>query len=306
MKKVICFLLFSFLSIMAGCKGILLDPSTGETKSSLIIGMTDAPIDEAKEIVVTVTKIEISKDGVAWEEYFNAENEGEQEQIIDLLSYSKGEVFLFDTKEFAAGQYAQIRLYLSEAYILFDGESERTTLDIDSSVTTNGVTVASGFELEEGVTTELTIDFDMRKSIVKQTVPTLQYSLKPNLRLVTNNLSGNIIVTEDIITVQKVVYFLYPAGYDVSGELTEDEALEAINGGDENAIAYKSSSNSAISYIDFEGDGLLKVFFSFMPFGSYDLYELDPSIGELITPAKQINITISADDSGSVVIPSPQ
>jgi len=297
-----------FLVFIAGCDSSSPDitdpPSNPDEKSILVLGITDAPIDDAKSVIITIIRIEISKDGEGWEEYFNANNEGEEEKKIDLLEYSKGKVFLFDGQEFNAGEYGQIRLYLSEApekntITLLDDTIHN--LDINSGIRNNGVKLDSGFEIKEGVTTSLTIDFDVRKSIVvknpNRTPPI--YSLKPTLKLITNDLSGNIIVTEDIVDVKDVVYYLYPAGWtsdEIESELTEEEAsLE------EGLVAFEGSVSSAISFIDTEDNNLIKVIFPFIPYGTYDLYEMDTD-GELIYPSKKEDITLSADDNGEVII----
>ncbi|GEM_PF-3382488 len=296
-----------FLVFIAGCDSSSPDienPPPSLEAATLVLGITDAPIDDAKSVVITVTSIEISKDGEGWEEYFNANNEDEEEKKIDLLEYSKGKVFLFDGQEFNAGEYGQIRLYLSEApekntITLLDDTIHN--LDINSGIRNNGVKLVSGFEIKEGVTTSLTIDFDVRKSIVvknpNRTPPI--YSLKPTLKLITNDLSGNIIVTEDIIDVKDVVYYLYPAGWtsdEIESELTEEEAsLE------EGLVAFEGSVSSAISFIDTEDNNLIKVIFPFIPYGTYDLYEMDTD-GELVYPSKKEDITLSADDNGEVII----
>ncbi len=296
-----------FLVFIAGCDSSSPDnenPPPSQEATTLVLGITDAPIDDAKSVVITVTSIEISKDGEGWEEYFNANNEGEEEKKIDLLEYSKGKVFLFDGQEFNAGEYGQIRLYLSEApekntITLLDDTIHN--LDINSGIRNNGVKLVSGFEIKDGVTTSLTIDFDVRKSIVvkkpNRTPPI--YSLKPTLKLITNDLSGNIIVTEDIIDVKDVVYYLYPTGRtnaEIESELTEEEASL-----DEGLVAFAGSVSSGTSFIDTEDNNLIKVIFPFISYGTYDLYEMGTD-GELIYPPKKEDITLSADDNGEVII----
>jgi len=297
-----------FLVFIAGCDSPSPDitdpPSNPDAKSTLVLGITDAPIDDAKSVIITIIRIEISKDGEGWEEYFNANNEGEEEKEIDLLEYSKGKVFLFDGQEFNADEYGQIRLYLSEApekntITLLDDTIHY--LDINPGIRNNGVKLVSGFEIKEGVTTSLTIDFDVRKSIVvknpNRTPPI--YSLKPTLKLITNDLSGNIIVTEDIIDVKDVVYYLYPAGWtnaEIESELTEEEASL-----DEGLVAFAGSVSSGTSFIDTEDNNLIKVIFPFISYGTYDLYEMGTD-GELIYPSKKEDITLSADDNGEVII----
>jgi len=290
-----------FLVFIAGCDSSSPDienPPPSLEATTLVLGITDAPIDDAKSVVITVTSIEISKDGEGWEEYFNSNNEGEEEKKIDLLEYSKGKVFLFDGQEFNAGEYGQIRLYLSE-----DPEKNTITLlddtihnlDINSGIRNNGVKLVSGFEIKEGVTTSLTIDFDVRKSIVVKTPNTdPTYSLKPTLKLITNDVAGNIVVIEPLVVAVEEVYFLYPADFDISNENTESDAES-----DDTLVVYEHSVSSAIAFVD-GVDSVLKVTFPFIHYGSYDFYRMNPSSTEL--ELRKENITLSADDNGEVII----
>jgi hypothetical protein len=287
-----------FLAFIAGCDSSSPDienPPPSLEAATLVLGITDAPIDDAKSVIITITRIEISKDGEGWEEYFNANNEGEEEKKVDLLEYSKGKVFLFDGQEFNAGEYGQIRLYLSES-------PEKNTitllndtihyLDINLGIRNNGVKLVSGFEIKEGVTTSLTIDFDVRKSIVVKTPNTdPTYSLKPTLKLITNDVAGNTVVIEPLVVAVEEVYFLYPADFDISNENTESDAES-----DDTLVAYEHSVSSAIAFVD----GILKVTFPFIHYGSYDFYRMNPSSTEL--ELRKENITLSADDNGEVII----
>ncbi len=278
--------------------------STPDTQSTLTIGITDAPIDDAKEVNITITKIEISKDGSGWQDYYEATTENPAE-MIDLLEFSKGNVFKFDTTEFESGQYAQIRLYLSttptdNTIKLLDDTVYN--LDINSSIQNNGLKVVSGFTITEGVETELTIDFDVRKSIVVKNpnaTPPI-YSLKPTLKLITNDVSGNIIFTEAAVgnlgMNEGDVFFLYAAGFNASNELTEEDIIDP-----ETETAYENSKSSAIAFIDTNDNNALKIKFPFMEYASYDLYKQDADT-ELIVVAGQAGITLSADDNGELII----
>jgi len=284
--------------------------STPTTKSTLSIGITDAPIDDAKAVNITITKIEISTstEDAGWEVYYE-ETEAEPAETINLLEFSKGKVFKFDSKDFDPGEYGQIRLYLSTT-----SEDNTITLltdvvhnlDINSGIQNNGLKLVSGFTIKEGVSTELTIDFDVRKSIVVKNPnanPPL-YSLKPTIKLITNDVSGSIIFTEPAVgnvgMTAGDVFFLYAAGADISGELTEYAVTEAGTG-----TAYENAKSSAIAFIDTNDNDTVKIIFPFMAFASYDLYKQESAgtVNEILTPvAGQTGVTLAADDNGELII----
>jgi len=307
--KIFSIYLIAVLSaiFLVGC-----DDSTSETigvdRSTLTIGITDAPIDDAKEVNITITKIEISKDTSGddgWEVYYQ-ETDEEPAEKINLLDFSEGEVFKFDSKEFDSGQYGQIRLFLGEeptdnTIVLLDDTEHN--LDINAGIRNNGLKLNSGFEIKEGVGVELTIDFDVRKSIVVKnpnaTPPV--YSLKPTIKLITNDVSGNITFTDTAVAMTAGdVFFLYEADFnEIDSELTEFTADP-----DKGEIAYENSESSAIAFID-TADNTLKIVFSFMEYDSYSLYKQENvnTVDEgLSAVSGQAGITLSADDNGELII----
>jgi len=284
--------------------------STPTTKSTLTLGITDAPIDDAKAVNITVTKIEISTstEDAGWEVYYE-ETEAEPAETINLLEFSKGKVFKLASKDFDPGVYGQIRLYLStiaenNSITLLDDTVHN--LGINPGIRNNGVKLVSGFTIKEGVSTELTIDFDVRKSIVVKNPnanPPL-YSLKPTIKLITNDVSGSIIFTEPAVgnvgMTAGDVFFLYEAGADISAELTE----YAIANPDTES-AYENAKSSAIAFIDTNDNNTVKIIFPFMAFSSYDLYkqEFAGAVNEILTPvAGQTGVTLAADDNGELII----
>ena len=64
-----------------------------------------------------------------------------------------------------------------------------------------------GFTLADGVDTSLTIDFDVRKSIVvKGGSKNPTYNLKPTIKLIQTNLTGNILISNAEIN---TTYYIY-------------------------------------------------------------------------------------------------
>lgn len=272
----------------------VLSCSTENKEATLSIGITDAPVSSAESVEVTFTKIEIAKEGAeegGWETYF------EGSQAVDLLEFQNGNVFDFPDKNFDTGSYGQVRLFLSseagDNTITID--SVKSNLEYNAGVANTGFKLVGGFTIEEGVTTELTIDFDVRKSIVVKggnNNPT--YNLKPTVKLVQTNTTGNIKLAN---ATADEVYFLYLSTTDVTGE----EA--ATNDGE--TIPY---FNAVISAIGTTEDGAGVVTFAFVPFETYKVYKGSYDTDGVAQALEQVNIsennteTVSISDSDASTV----
>ena len=119
--------------------------------------VTDAPPEGVTAIWVTVSGIEVQK----------AESEGEAgwvsviepETRFDLVAVTGIEEVL-GTTEFQPGQYGQIRMEVLEVTVTYQGR------DIEATVPSGTLRVVRGFDVESGMTTILTLDFDADKSVV--------------------------------------------------------------------------------------------------------------------------------------------
>ena len=170
---------------LAGCGGS--DDGSGR----LVVSLTDSPVDEANEVVVVFTGLEVKPaDGPSITYPLD-------EQSIDLLQLQGGaSVTLLDEQDIDPGQYEWIRVLVTEegSYIGFDndgdGESEDTPpLWIPSGAQT-GLKLVRPFFVAQGGVTSLTIDFDLRKSVIAPPGLAPSYILKPTLRLVDDLLVG--------------------------------------------------------------------------------------------------------------------
>jgi len=169
------------------------DSNLPPNSASLSIGLTDGPVEEASEVVVTFTSIELQGPEKRTINF-------DSPKVINLLDY-QGEqrILLLDDLNLASGEYQWIRLGVKEddSYIVINGS--QFPLEIPSGAQT-GLKLNNGFTLATGSTNDFTIDFDLRKSVIKTGAG--DYKLKPTLRLV-NNLQANTIegtVLEDLIT----------------------------------------------------------------------------------------------------------
>ena len=187
---------------LAACGGS--DDKTGV----LSLKITDSPVDDATEVVVVFTGVELKRAGDA---PFSIDYCGEGDILsecqkhIDLLTLQDGVTDdLLANEEVPAGQYEWLRLkVLAEqdtmdgSYIAFEDGTENA-LYVPSGAQT-GLKLVRPFVVAQGGTTRLVVDFDIRKSVIAP--PGLQpnYLLKPTLRLVDEMLTGTIEGQVDLV-----------------------------------------------------------------------------------------------------------
>lgn len=228
------------------------------------ISITDAPIDDAnvEAVVITVTGVEVNgPDGWTTVETF------EEPQVIDLLSYQNGESKFLTEKALEAGIYQGARLQLDiqdrsngvnqnpGCYIQYKDGSQQP-LFVPSGGQ-SGYKAQGEFEIPAGGVVEITLDFDVRKAVVKAG-NSGQYILKPVVRLVANQNAGLIQGTfnAETNTAAKVIVFAYENETFTESEISEPTAEEV------------RFSNAVSSSTVEEGNFTL----AFMNSGTYDLY----------------------------------
>ena len=157
--------------------------SDSDEPARFSLAVTDAPIDQATQVVVQFTAIELKpRNGSSV--VINLASP----QSIDLLALQNGETAtLLDQHTIAAGEYDWVRLAVNaefdnvyDSYIVFDNLQHE--LFVPSGAQT-GLKLNQGFTVAEGQTARFVIDFDLRKSIVEP-VGQPGYFLKPTLRLI--------------------------------------------------------------------------------------------------------------------------
>lgn len=226
MKKyfVISFLL-TLAIFISGCIGFLTTPgddSITPGKGRLEIYLTDssekykANVSENYLAVnITISRIEahIAGDDEGFEGYwvvlkdwlYEIESELIDElPVFDLIEL-KDKSILLSEKELVPGKYTQTRIFITESTISVEIEvlEEKNDKEIDvvnempfeifdveiPSVYQTGIKLIHPFEINEGETTELTIDFDAEKSIIK--TGDGSYKLKPVIKIVTVSTDEN-------------------------------------------------------------------------------------------------------------------
>ena len=170
------------------------------------MAVTDSPVDYADVVVVQFTGVELKpKDGPAFSRDF------ETPKTIDLLAYQGEErAMLLDGEEVPAGEYTWMRLKVladpdvaGDSYIMIDGAE--CELRIPSGEE-RGLQMIRGFTVGVGTTTDFTVDFNLRHSVLKPPGQTTEvpvcdgqaYQLKPVLRVVDNLEVGTITGTVEL------------------------------------------------------------------------------------------------------------
>jgi hypothetical protein len=244
-------LLVTILSavFLTGCGGESTPEEVVPTTGSLVLAITDAPVDDASNVVVRFTGVEIKPaSGNSITVIFETPME------IDLLALQGGgSSLLLNGLQVEAGQYNWIRLLVDaekgilDSYLqaVVDDSGTRTSLWVPSGSQT-GLKLNHSFVISAGGNTDFTIDFDLRKSITNPVGQENDYILKPSLRIVDNNLVGEISGTvaaalmvnedstgENTCSDSSAVYVF---AADVSGEVPVDAMVGDLDADDTDGV----------------------------------------------------------------------
>jgi len=166
--------------------------NSSDNPTSLTLAITDAPVDGATEVVVEFTGVELKlSGGMAISFDFDAPRQ------IDLLALQGTDASnLLTDVEVDAGAYQWIRLKVNaqmstmDSFITFE-DGNTYSLFIPSG-SQSGLKLIQGITINQGTQASFVIDFDLRKSVVDPRSESTDYFLKPALRLIDNNESGDI------------------------------------------------------------------------------------------------------------------
>jgi len=302
------------------------DGSTGR----ISVAVTDSPVDYAEAVVVQFTGVELKpKEGAAISRDFVTP------KTLDLLALQNGErAMLLDGEEVPAGEYLWMRLKVvadpdvaGDSYITIDGADCELRIPSGDE---RGLQMIRGFTVGVGTTTDFTVDFDLRRSVLKppgQTtvVPVCDgqaYQLKPVLRVVDNLEVGTIAGTVDSTFIagrcDSTTSGVYPGNVYLFGPVTETEPgtpddydgiWDDPNGAD--PIASAMVDENSFGYT-----------IGFVPAGEYRLAytcdeddaEVDANAANLpdgadeavaFTPADGVTVTVTAGQITPVDFPAP-
>jgi hypothetical protein len=166
-----------FLAVTFGCGGG--SGGDGGGTGTLSMSITDArPVlpGNPTNCFVTIDEVLVHQPGGSWQSLPMARNPF----TIDLLHFSDGLTSEFvPPASLAVGKYTQIRLSVISAKLVLEDSSE-----IQLEIPSENLKTDKNFEISvvSGAAVDLTVDFDLSKSIVE--APAGTYKLKPVLHIV--------------------------------------------------------------------------------------------------------------------------
>jgi hypothetical protein len=178
-------------AVLAACGG---GGGSATANGSLSVALTDAPSCGYDHVFVTVEKVRVHQSASA------GDSEGGWTELavsparrIDLLDLTNGVLEELGTTQLAAGHYSQIRLVLASNTgtgtssvanaVQLTGDSTVIPLATPSGQQ-SGLKLQAHFDVAEGQTTDVVLDFDACKSVVKAGNSGNKYNLKPVLSVV--------------------------------------------------------------------------------------------------------------------------
>ncbi|MES2746670.1 MAG: DUF4382 domain-containing protein [Bdellovibrionota bacterium] len=251
----------------AGCGGSM---GGNPEKSGIVFSITDAPVDNAKNVFIKIASMAVKQENKDWLEIPLTESDE-----IDLLALQNGRSKAFAAlQELPAGTYTETRLILSETAPgrLVDNDGEEHALKIPSG-SESGLKIKSSFTVTTGVAQELTIDFDLRKSLKltgNGNNANGKYMLKPVLRLAENQATGSIqgqgvdgvlvcaypsTVTvfesecEDAVTTTKVAAGVFTLSYLAPGSYTVVSFQDATRLGTKAGVVVKAKEATLVGQL---------------------------------------------------------
>ena len=231
--------------------------AAGDT-GTLSVYLTDAATVDYRAVYVSIDEIQVHRSGGTWETV------GQPQKTYNLLDLVNGVREQLGLAELQSGNYTQMRLILMDTpddglnllfrrhpfanyVILNDNNNTVHELKVPSGFQ-SGIKIVQGFTVSANGTTELVLDFDAAKSVVRAG-NSGKWLLKPTIKMLNTNeasiISGN--AGQEGVTVSAQVYD--PSAADLQDEVVVQAAtVTDANGdyqlfvapGDYNLTAYKT------------------------------------------------------------------
>ncbi len=150
--------------VIAGCSGSGDGNDVGAGTGTVRVMLTDAPLSDVQEVWVQITRIEAVSSGHGVQVLVTDEQIPDEIELIELA----GNPMLLGEPLIPAGRYTQVRLILNDApganYIV-DSEDVKHDLKVPSGAQTGAKLVTGAFDIEQGETVTLLLDFDAAASV---------------------------------------------------------------------------------------------------------------------------------------------
>ena len=132
--------------------------SSGDPLGTLSVYLTDAPTDEVSSVNVYITGLTVKRSGASVERFSNDVG------LIDLLTLRNSSLLMAE-KNVRAGDYEFIRVELDQSRSNVIDKSTGETLPL--KIPSEEIKVHGGFVVPTGGATNVVLDFDADKSLVK-------------------------------------------------------------------------------------------------------------------------------------------
>ncbi len=207
-KAFICFILcvFFFASCSGGGSGSDSGDGSSLNTGTVSVNLMDLPNGEYKAVYVNISEVQVHKAGTTEKGVNDGEGSwltvGSPNKIYNLLELVNGVMESLGTRDLEAGKYTQVRVILGEDIPLdqelnpakninaedhpepnyvIDQSDRVIPLKIPSGFNT-GIKLVHSFQVEPNSYTELILDFDAMRSIVKTGNGKL--ILKPTIKVI--------------------------------------------------------------------------------------------------------------------------
>ena len=203
LKKLQCLLFALLLALsLAACGGGGDDGDGGDDggaisgQGTLTTVLTDAATDDYQAVYVTIARVEVHAGSENNEESL-WQTVAEPAQTYNLLELVNGVREELGQAALAAGHYTQMRLFIGQSpdadanilgeahpfanYVIDQDDNEIHELKVPSGVQ-SGLKLVKGFDILADTETELLLDFDASRSVVKAGASG-QYLLKPTIKV---------------------------------------------------------------------------------------------------------------------------
>ncbi|HNY66258.1 MAG TPA: DUF4382 domain-containing protein [Deltaproteobacteria bacterium] len=182
-------ILFLAMVILNGCS----DGSSPASTGTLSVGLTDAASSDFKAVYVTIKQVQVHRASGSEDAWQTISVPNKTYNLLDLIN---GVIEQLSLSTLESGIYTQMRLILGDtadstqnllgqnhpfANYIIDGTDQCLELKVPSGYET-GIKLTHEFAVLEGLTTELILDFDVEKSIVRSGA-SWNWNLKPTIKV---------------------------------------------------------------------------------------------------------------------------
>jgi hypothetical protein len=255
------------ITLITGCGGRNTTVVTGRVN----LLMTDTPIGDENITGVYVTlnalRYQYKDSHKNWQEI-----KLDEPRTINLLELKDGNYTILNITELPTGEIQHVCFILDKdnCYITFNDHT-KTNLQLDSSNggKTEGYRSINGFVINAGSVTNITADFDVRKSVT--VTENGIFKLKPTIRLVNNTEIGEIRGTLNIDTNNSsVIVYVYQDGTwednqsypanDFNNAITSSNAIDGNF-----TFAWLESGTYDLVVAEYDNSGILGNITKFVP-----------------------------------------